>query len=223
MTTDKLQEKWPFGRSWIIANTLSWGVSPLVAMLAGWAAWQLYQQLGMSWSMRALSDNSNRLLIAEVIYAVCWGIIVGASQQFVLRRRFDLGGQRWISATAIGLLFYRLLSDLPLVLAPFIGSSISALYQNPLLIDLAKLISLFALGIAQWFILRRILKRAGWWIIATALALWLSAIAFSVFMSGQLWAFHFIVAALAEGIIYSIATFVVLTTILKQKIRVATE
>ncbi len=204
------QGKRTFELLWIAANTFSWGISFIVAMVSGWAVYQFYQSLGLGQGIRFLADELSRILIAMIIYGFCWGAIVGLLQQAVLGRRYSLGGRPWALATMLGLLVFRFFSN-P---APFFALIFGGDYYSlpPLLYSIFTLGSLFALGVAQWFILRRYFEKSGWWIVATAIALWPSTLA----VEGQGTILPYLVASPLAGLIYGVVTLIALIIIFKR-------
>ncbi len=91
-----------------------------------------------------------------------------AGQWLVLRRRFARASL-WLVATAAGAavagLAYAVLLALPAAIA---GPPTSGLR-----LGLSTLVDGVALGVAQWLVLRRAVRGAGWWIPATMAPLWL--------------------------------------------------
>ena len=213
MSNNSQQGTWNFGLLWIIVNTCGWGMYVIIAAAAGWIVWQAYQELSYGQGIQFLANESNRILIAIVIFSLCWGAIVGLVQQFVLRRRFKLEGKRWVLATIIGLLVYVAVRDSATLLAVIV--MIPTLYSYVPYI--CKFTAPFALGVAQWFILRRYFARSGWWIAATVVSLWLSSFIPSATEYGRNISLY-IASFPIEGLIYGIATLFALTIITKQSI-----
>jgi hypothetical protein len=200
MRKDRERVKWTFGPLWIIANTLGWGTFIIVSMAAGWIVWEVYDNSYGQLGTRFLHSESIRVVIALVLSSVCWGAIIGVLQQFVLRRHFELEVKKWVLATTFGLTVYRTVQ----ILVPALAANM-AFRSYQILPGISTFVSAVAFGIAQWFVLRRYMKRSGWWIAATASALWLSHFAFP---TGVFTDFF-----LAEGLLYGVATWITLAVI----------
>jgi len=216
MRKDRERGKRTFGPLWIIANTFGWGTLIIVSRAAGWIEWEFYDNYGRDLffrfrTFRFLPNGSIRMVIGLVIIGLCWGAIVGVLQQFVLRRRFELAGKRWVLVTVIGLTVYTTVE----VLVPALAVSL-AFRSYQILTGISTFVSPFAFGIAQWFLLRRYFTRSGWWIAATAIASWLSHFALSTFATGQLRSSVLIAFYLVQGLLYSVTTLIALTAIFRQ-------
>ena len=215
MIKDWQQRKWAFGLLWIIANTFGWGIYILIGFAVGWIVWQAYQDLNPYYghSFYFLTKESNRILIAFVISSIGWGAIVGFLQKLVIRRCFKLELKGWILATIIGLLLYETVCHSYV----YIHAKVWIPVLSPYISYMCALIAPLMLGVAQWFVLRRYCARSGWWIVATMASLWLSAFTIQPYTTyapgydGNL-VLTFIGFPL-EGLIYGIATSVVLTII----------
>ena len=76
---------------------------------------------------------------------------------------------------------------------------------------ISSLIPPFALGIAQWVVLRDLVERSRWWIPATAVALWLPVVVFAVLPAGMIGGgTGFILSYPIGGLLYGILTLIVL-------------
>ena len=150
------------------------------------------------------------MLLAFVVAGSGWGSILGWLQQLVLKRRFRLEGNRWIWATLIGVVLYALfdvLISLSLMAVPFHRASYNLLH------GLVAVVPPLALGVAQWYVLRRSLARAGWWVLAVVLGLWLPGVAFSALASGPGTGVSMLTSPFLEGAAYGVATFIVLAVL----------
>ncbi len=156
-----------------IEERVEWKVWPLWlgANLLGWTVGQVfYQSLGRFWNQWPLA------LALGIAALLLMGLALGALQALVLLRRVP-GVYAWVLATGLGVLvglfagvyFLLLFLKQP---GPF---DWSGLVQGALLG--------LALGFAQWLVLRRSLRRAGWWVPANVLA----------------WSLGFLAAFLAAG------------------------
>lgn len=118
-------------------------------------------------------------LAAGALAGMVNGAMVGGLQWLALRRTVQqFSGWRWTLATALG-------TALPWALGMSMRSSLSLSQGNDEAVLGAMLLlgvlTGVALGGAQWLVLRRILRQAGWWIPASILA-WLQGLV--VLMSG---------------------------------------
>jgi hypothetical protein len=118
-------------------------------------------------------------LIAITLGTLLEGILVGFAQERVLCDRLaPLQPRSWTKATAIGAGLAWTLGMIPSTLMAFPSpdSAASAPPAEPSAIlqyGLAALLGLVAgpvLGLAQWFVLRRLVQRAGLWLWANAVA-----------------------------------------------------
>lgn len=144
----------PFGlRSW-----LAW----VAAVTAGWAiGWAVGELVA-----RVSPDVVWLAYLFQGAHAV--GIGTAVLQALVLRRRLEQAAA-WVLATGVAA-----------IVAEFIGTlAIGAVYNRTGEIDGGYLwsimLAVFAAGLlvgfAQWLILRRLVKRAGWWIPVSGLGL----------------------------------------------------
>jgi hypothetical protein len=101
-----------------------------------------------------------RLLLPNLAL-VTVGLAIGILQWFVLQRRFKKAWQ-WILATTAGYTLGSLLSN-------------AAIPQG--MDFLAALLIGLTTGLAQWFILKREVQWAGWWIVINIIA-WTTGLAF---------------------------------------------
>lgn len=143
--------EWAFGLLWLLANAVGWPVAT-----------------GVGWAARRVVDLGRAADYAVATVAV--GAVCGAAQWLVLRKRLPRSGG-WVLASALGaaagvflaigivlslFLFYDEYSwPVPLVvLAPTLAAAGGAVC-----------------GAAQWLVLRKHVRRPGWWVLASAAAL----------------------------------------------------
>ncbi|MGO4785068.1 hypothetical protein [Cryobacterium sp. W22_MBD10_FK3] len=122
---------------------------------------------------------------ALILAGAAEGAVLGWTQATVLRSRLPaLSRRRWVGATAIGA-----------ALAWFIGllpAEWADVWQRwPVSAQLvagtvAATVLLSALGVAQWFELRRHLRRAVWWIVGSAVG-WCAGLAVFFAVATPLW------------------------------------
>ena len=113
------------------------------------------------------------------------GAVLGSGQAAVLRRALpELPGRRWVVATAVAAVFCYALG-----LLPSTSAGVWAAWPVALTFVIAVALGLLllgAIGLAQWWVLRRHVPRAAWWIPATGVA-WLAALAAFLAIAVPLW------------------------------------
>lgn len=119
-----------------------------------------------------------------VLAGLVEGTVLGLFQARVLRDVLDVDARRWVVATALGAGAAWLIGMLPSTTWP-LWEDWSGAVVLPLVAVLGSVL-LVSIGVAQWTVLRRHLRRAGWWVAATALAWALGLGAFSA-VSAPLW------------------------------------
>ncbi len=101
------------------------------------------------------------------------GIVVGTAQWLVLRRPLkSIRWRVWVLATAIGAFVAWTLGMIPST-GSDIGGATSAQMSDLMVYALAAVMGFVLgsiLGVPQWLVLRRHLPKAGWWVLANALA-----------------------------------------------------
>ncbi len=108
------------------------------------------------------------LLPAMVLGGAGEGLVLGWSQARVLRGVLPISTRRWVVATAVGGAVAWLLGMAPSTFFDtWSGWPVPVIALVGAVLALALLASI---GLAQWTELRRHLPRAGWWVLATALA-----------------------------------------------------
>lgn len=137
---------------WTTAGELAGFAVPALVMAAGTVAgWTDSVQVGVAVAVGAVE-----------------GAVLGLAQWQMLRRFLPaISRLSWVVATAFGALTAYLLAMVAVVL---IGAATIPL---PVVIVACVLIVagfLLSIGVPQWLVLRRHLPRAGWWIVANAVA-----------------------------------------------------
>ncbi len=129
-------------------------------------------------SLRLESGGAIVSAALALVAAIGCGIVVGYFQTKVLRAKFIwFGTRRWMTATAcgsaaaglLGILCFRLLGA-PVDLGTMPSDSGAVIF--PALIGL---VLGAVLAVPQWFVLKRMIPRAGWWIPACSISLALAA------------------------------------------------
>lgn len=160
---------WHLRRRWVFANTLGEVAGLGAAAVVG---------VGLARAIEAAMGAFAGLALAGVMILVgtLEGAVVGIAQWLVLRRPIrNISGRAWVLATAIGAFVAWTLGMIPSTLmsagadaaAPPVEMSDTVMY------GLAALMG-FALGpilgFPQWLVLRRHVRKAGWWVLANAAA-----------------------------------------------------
>ncbi len=118
--------------------------------------------VGLWWTLATVVGLAMAMLIGPRLGGVVNPAILGLTQWLVLRRYISKAGW-WILATTIGG-----------VVALYIGSAVT-FFTTGILWHGAGLVGGAVggaiLGLAQWLVLRRHVSQAGWWILASAVAL----------------------------------------------------
>lgn len=163
------QRDWALWRSWVLANALGeclglGAAGAIGAILAG--------------MFGATMDAIASLRVAGTLIALGTfeGVVVGLAQWLVLRRPFPgMRRRSWIAASAAGAFMAWLLGMIPSTLADFgaAGQAAPAAISDALMYGLAGAMGAVLgpiLGVPQWLVLRRHVRRAIWWIPANAAA-----------------------------------------------------
>ena len=144
-------EEWVFWGKWVLATILG----DVVA-----------STLIYSTSFYSVLYNSLGFYGAQWISVPIYGVIVGIAQWFVLRQQISRAGW-WILATFMGRV-----ANFGLVNTGF--GTLYALLSYSSASWITQPIYGAILGIAQWFVLRQQVSRAGWWILATTIGVLIS-------------------------------------------------
>ncbi|HEU0027266.1 MAG TPA: hypothetical protein VFQ25_09140 [Ktedonobacterales bacterium] len=186
--------RWALWRQWTLANALAEAVGLGATLLAGLLVFsQVEPRVG----------PVTAALLGVALAALVEGSVVGTAQWLVLRAPLaGLRWRRWAVATAVGAVIAWALGMTPSVVMALAGpSGDGAEVQEPeglMMYALAAGLGLVAgpvLAVAQWWVLRAYLPRAGWWIPANACA-------WAVGMMIVFWGISFVPAS---GITVSVA------------------
>lgn len=167
---ERLGDAWPwaFWRRWVAANSLA----EMIGLGASLLLWGLF--------VFGLEGRIGPILAALIVVlgsTLIEGSAVGLAQWSVLRRRLPaLTWQGWLVVTAVGALVAWTLGMVPsTVMAANAGATIEppAEMSDLLTYSLAAGMGIVlgaVLGAPQWWVLRRYLPHAGWWVPANMLA-----------------------------------------------------
>jgi hypothetical protein len=140
-----------------------WTLATMAGELGGFAVPTLAYAL--VW-MAGISDRGAYPLL--LLAGAMEGAILGGAQWLVLRWWVPaIRWQAWIGATAAGATLAWAIALLPSTIGGFDTLAPSILVSGAVVLGLVFVLSL---GGAQWWVLRRHLAKAGWWIIVNAFA-----------------------------------------------------
>jgi hypothetical protein len=160
--------EWKLWLQWILANAVSETVGLGGTLLIG-----AFLLVKAEQTIGAVPAAALAVLAGTVIE----GSVVGTAQWLVLRRPLkQMRWRVWVLATALGACVAWTLGMLPSTLLfsdPDTGAAAPSEMSDLLIYALAALMGLALgpiLGVPQWLVLRRHLPKAGWWVLANALA-----------------------------------------------------
>lgn len=157
---------WGFELQWMLASTIGWAVSVAASAAVNSV---LSFALGVFDTLFNRPQATGPPLVFILVSGAAMGVVVGSTtglaQWFALRRRIGQAGW-WILATTVG------------VSSGFLALAVIRTITGALIETMgAALIGIVA-GIAQWFVLRRRVSRAGWWVLASIVS-WVAGLFFS--------------------------------------------
>ncbi len=163
MTVERSQVGWRFGILWMLVTTVGWAIG----FVMGFALAHIGE------AVEPFIGSVLGGILAYVIFGAASGAVVGLVQWLVLRRQISRAGW-WILASAAGL---AVATGAGIVVAWLTGYSI----ELANFAVLGRWVAVAALGgavigILQWFVLRRQVSRASWWVLASTLG-WASCMA----------------------------------------------
>ncbi len=152
--TDNRKPRWFFYPAWFVLSAISIPIAWNIA----WAPVSLVEKVvGDTIQVGGRTRITEDFLMSYVLFPTL-GLLTGFLQYLLLRRYLPrMGG--WIAATAGGwLLPFAVIAPLGVLLPSFDVNVIlaAALYGG-------------SIGLIQWLVLRRRVRRAGWWILANVL------------------------------------------------------
>ena len=132
---------------------LPWVFGTLFAAIIGWVTvvWIVFTSAASTWDR---SDKAHRAALWGGM-GILYGTLIGIAQWVVLRNRLRYG-YRWIVATALGECVYWILAFAP-------DANLTSMGRGSLIGACGGL----ALGASQWTVIRRDLRYAWAWVVAT--------------------------------------------------------
>lgn len=163
--TETLRQRggWDLWWRWVLVTAMGEFVGFAVpAAVGAVAAWAIDRKGGASATLAMLN------VMVMVLAGVVEGAVLGFAQWLVLRRYIQKMARReWVLATALGAGVAWTIGMLPSTLGELITITPLVLVGGGILLGVVFVASI---GCAQWLVLRRHIQRAGWWVLANAIA-----------------------------------------------------
>lgn len=167
--------KWVIATSvgWIVAAPLVWFIAAMLSVMELQLVCQretiaLCFEYGNTGAITSegFREIMSMALFSGVVFGLTAGAVIGSLQWLVIRRRVSFGGL-WVFATAVGgaLIFPGILAGLATVMIAWQEQD-GIYYPNLIRNPLSGLLIGFAVGTAQWAVLRGY-ARARWWILVS--------------------------------------------------------
>ncbi len=170
--------------SWTLATTIGLCAGGAILVLAtalGWRYWET------AWPSTAQSISSLVNMLMRFLAGATIGVTTGTAQWLILRTRPQTA-RKWVLVTVIGMAvgnslfpFAYLATETIISLLGLGPQVIVDLYLSFRAVIAACAVHGAILGLVQWVILRRRMRRAGWWITANAVA-WAAGIALILYL-----------------------------------------
>lgn len=198
---ERTKDAWGFWMGWTAANAVGWAVG-LTVMTA--------VQLALEAASGGALVEAEGGAVLESVGNLLFGLAVGAMQWLALRRRI-VGARWWIPATAVG--FF---------LAGLVGGALEDIGSAA-----GGFVVSFGLGAAagtlQWLILRRQVRRAGWWVLASTILVFAGLIAgllIAVTLTGEMPGVSagMVAFAAVSGAVFGMTSGFVLMWLLRQPV-----
>lgn len=178
MLTDNRKPAWYFYPGWVALSVIS---IPIAWSLTWAIVSRIVQIVGGRIQVAGQSHITEDFIGVYVLLPML-GLLFGVLQYFLLRRYFPRMGW-WIAATVLGWV-------VPLILLSFLSSAglFPALGVDPVWSGALGLTLLLGVpvGLCQWFVLRRRIHRAAWWILASILGWGVAGLVSGETISSQL-------------------------------------
>ena len=177
MQTDNRKPTWFFYPGWVALSAIS---IPIAWSITWAIVSRIVQVVGGRIQVAGQSHITDDFIGVYVLLPML-GLLFGVLQYLLLRRYFPRMGW-WIAAMVLGWV-------LPLILL-FLSSAglFPALGVDPVWSGALGFVLLFGapIGLCQWFVLRRRIHRAAWWILASILGWGVSGLVTGETISSQL-------------------------------------
>ena len=159
--------RWALWWQWALATTVGELAGFAVPAVVGSVATRAME--GMAGATQAIT-----MLLLVTLAGIVEGATLGLAQSLVLRRYIrNLAWREWIRNTALAAGLAYILGMTPSTLMEVTTVNLIILLIVAILFIPALLASI---GVAQWLVLRRYVQKAGWWVLANAIA-WIAGLA----------------------------------------------
>jgi hypothetical protein len=157
MTTSSIRPRWFFYPAWAALTAIS---IPIAALVAWLVLTQVENVVGGTIQVGGRGRITEDYLLAYILVPVL-GLVAGSLQYLLLRRHLARMGW-WIAATTLGLLMGLVAGRLMLF---GMHSTLDATWLGVLATALIG----GSMGLAQWLVMRQLVRHAAWWIVANVL------------------------------------------------------
>ncbi|MEJ1934901.1 protein kinase [Nostoc sp. NIES-2111] len=141
----------------VLPSEISTVIAPYIKV--GWGFYLQWVFMTFFGYVGGLLIGFNFLAVAGDLAVVCfWGLAIGVKQWIILRRKVFRPSWLWIFTTTLS------------VIIPFFLVGGLNNFQN------FAILHGLSVGIAQWLVLRRLVYKAGWWILVNAVGGWVGGI-----------------------------------------------
>ena len=187
MKIERTHVGWGFWFWWVLASTVGYAVGNAAGMKVVQAV------------VGAAEYRAKGFVVAIPLLVVMTGAAVGVMQWLVLRREVS-GAGWWVLASTVGWVMGKAAAFLGILFVGLQGfSPVSANIVSGAVVGAV-------VGVLQWLILRRQLRRAGWWVLASTVG----------WVMGQ--AAHGAIGLPAVGAVSGAITGIALVRLLRQPI-----
>jgi uncharacterized integral membrane protein len=163
---DLERPQWRFLLKWVLASAVGGTVGAFVAGTVYWSVgWTVARAVARAVGGGGPDAVLGAVLgvIPDAVFGAVFGTMVGTAQWMVLRKRIHRSGW-WVLASAVGWAVGQAVSR---VVALFVVDT-AGLDVGWAVVGGAMVGAV--LGTAQWMVLRKRVHRAGWWVLASAVA-----------------------------------------------------
>ena len=144
LTNQKNKKGWRLLGLWILANAVGWALGTLTGVMLTWA-FSLIPAI-----------EGERVLPYAVLLSL--GLSIGAAES-VIMRWFDITNSHWVSGTLVGFVFYILFA----IFIDQVAGWIFGVWDDFVVVVFFG----FAIGISQWWILKKYFRNSGLWVSQT--------------------------------------------------------
>ncbi len=173
------QPGWRFLALWVLASLLGLSLLSVFNYVAGKVAGEWYGGWSWLWYTGQVIDRRVGIQTSGFLLA---GVMIGIAQWLILRNYIKIKKTTWwILASSLGWIA-------GLIAWGLFGEAVYYWWDLPRMPINGAMIGA-GLGLAQWFILRRQFRHAGWWVLTNAVAwgfvFWLESVFSSIILFGK--------------------------------------